>query len=336
MRARHVLVSVWAVGLLGTTALTQAGFRDDAGRTVEWPARVSRVFAAGAPAEVMLHTLAPELLVGRNRMPSAEMRAFFPPAFRNSTPIQRLPEVDNPDADAELVALRPDVYIDYGTVSPDYIESLEAVQRRTRVPGIILDGALERIPEMYRRLGGALGVQQRGDKLATTAAHLLASYRDALAGPAPTRVYLACSADGFVPCLADQRAGEQLAWLGGINVAGTQATAPRRPLTIDDIQALAPQVIIVTSGAARYRSDPAWQGVDAVRAGRVYQWPALPYGWGARPPSVNRLPGVVWLAYVAAGRRFDEEFRREVRRFYEDFYQVELTDALFTALGLGL
>ena len=62
-------------------------------------------------------------------------------------------------------------------------------------------------------------------------------------------------------------------------------------------------------------------------AGRVYEWPGLPYSWGARPPSVNRLPGVAWLAYVAAGRRFDEAFRADIKAFYRDFYHLELTDA---------
>jgi iron complex transport system substrate-binding protein len=139
-------------------------------------------------------------------------------------------------------------------------------------------------------------------------------------------VYLACSADGYVPCLADDSGGEQLQWLGGINVAGTRATAPRRPLTIDEIRALDPDAIIASGAAAKLRSDAAWQTVAAVAKGRVYQWPALPYSWGSRPPSVNRLPGVAWLAYVARGRPFDAEFERDVRMLYSDFYHVQLTD----------
>ena len=38
--------------------------------------------AAGAPAEVMLYTLVPDLLVGRNRVPSGDALEFFPPAYR--------------------------------------------------------------------------------------------------------------------------------------------------------------------------------------------------------------------------------------------------------------
>jgi len=242
--------------------------------------------------------------------------------------IRQLPEVDDPAADAELVALKPDVYIDYGTVQEDYVAAVEAVQRRTRVPGIILNGALARIPEMYRRLGVALGVKERGERLCGVAERMLKKYRGVLtSSTAPVRVYLACSGDGYLPCLEDDSSGEQLQWLGGVNVAGTRATAPRRPLTIDEVTAMAPDVIIVSGPAARLRSDPAWQRVKAVTAGRVYQWPALPYGWGSRPPSVNRLPGVAWLAHVARGRNFDAEFNADLRLLFRELYHLELTDA---------
>jgi iron complex transport system substrate-binding protein len=324
---RTFVAAVLGLAALATSASMQGRFVDDAGRAVVLPARVSRVFAAGAPAEVMLHTLAPELLVGRNRVPEGEAVEFFPPAYRNPTLIRQLPEFDNPKADAELVALKPDIYVDYGTVNPDYVESLEAVQRRTGVPGIVLDGALARVPDAYRRLGSALGVSARGQQRGDRAERLLSKYRDALAkGSSAVRVYLACSADGYVPCLADESGGEQLRWLGGINVAGTRAAAPRRPLTIDEIKALAPEVVITTGAAARLRADPAWQAVDAVTKGRVYQWPALPYSWGPRPPSVNRLPGVAWLSYVVPGRPLDAEFERDVRMFYEEFYHLQLTN----------
>jgi iron complex transport system substrate-binding protein len=310
--------------------LSQSAFVDDAKRNVVLPPSPGRVFAAGAPAEVLLYTLVPDELVGRNRVPEGDAVEFFPPAFRNPVFIRQLPEVDNPAADAELVALKPEVYVDYGTVHEDYIAALEAVQKRTSVPAIILDGELSRIPAAYRRLGSALGVPARGNRLGDAADRLLAKYRGALSGRTPLRVYLACSADGFQPCLADQSAGEQLSWLGGVNVAGTRESAPRRPLTIDEIKALSPHVVVVSGpagAAARLRANPAWQSVEAVSAGRVYEWPALPYSWGARPPSVNRLPGLAWLSYVAAGRRFDEAFSGDIKAFYRDFYHLELTDA---------
>jgi len=60
--------------------------------------------------------------------------------------------------------------------------------------------------------------------------------------------------------------------------------------------------------------------------GRVYQWPSLPIGWGSRPPSVNRLPGIAWLAYVARGRSFDARLDADIRLLFRDLYHLELTD----------
>lgn len=325
--APAVLVAVAAsVMLLGA----QAGFIDDAQRRVLMPAKVARVFAAGGPAEVFLYTLLPDMLVGRNRVPEGAAIEFFPPRYRTPVLIRRLPMANNPAADAELVALTPDLYVDYGTVDDDYVAAVNAVQKRTGVAAIILDGALARIPEAYRRVGEAVNAADRGNRLGDAADRLLKTYRGTLAHGKPVRVYLACSPDGFEPCLSDQPAGEQLQWLGGVNVAGSEASAPLRALTIDEIRTLAPDAIIVNGPAgtaARLRTTPAWQAVAAVGAGRVYEWPLLPYSWGARPPSVNRLPGVAWLAYVAADRPFDTAFANEIRAFYRDFYHLDLTDA---------
>jgi iron complex transport system substrate-binding protein len=305
----------------------QVPFVDDAGRSVTLPAAVRRVFAAGGPAEVMLYTLVPDFLVGRNRVPSADALEFYPPRYRQPVLITQLPEVDNPEADADVIALKPDVYIDYGTVEEDYIASVEAVQRRTRVPGIILNGELARIPAMYRRLGAALGVKERGERLAGVAERLLDKYRGALAsGGAAARVYIACSNDGQVPCFEDESSGEVLKWLGGVNVAGTRVTSPRRALTIAEIAALAPDVIVVNQSASAFRKNADWRRVKAAAEGRVYQWPSLPNGWGSRPPSVNRLPGVAWLAYVARAKRFDAELETDVRLLFRELYHLELTE----------
>ena len=306
----------------------QTAFVDDAKRPIALPQRISRVFAAGAPAEVLLYTLTPEMLVGRNRLPEREAVEFFPPPYRNPVLIRRLPEANHPESDRELLALKPEIYIDYGSMHEDYIASIEAVQRRTGVPGIILDGALPRVPETYRRLGAALGVASRGERLAAVAERMLTTFRGALAS-SKARVYLACSADVVVPCLADESGGEQLAWLGGVNVAGTSASAPERALAVEEIKALRPNTIIVSGAgaAARLRENPAWQSVEAVAAGRVYEWPQLPYSWGSRPPSINRLPGLVWLAYKASDRAFDAAFYAEIRGFYRDFYHLELTES---------
>jgi iron complex transport system substrate-binding protein len=261
------------------------------------------------------------MLVGRNHQPSPAAQALMPLEFRSLTPIVSLPDRDDARYDAELVALRPDVYVDYGTVDADYVAALEAVAARTRVPGVIFDGRLDAIPSVYRRLGAALGVAERGESLAALTEELLARYRGVLSGK--VRVYLACSPDGLTPCYEGHSFGEAAAWLGAVNVAGDLAAAPRRAKTIEEVRTAAPDVIVAVD-AARLRADPGWSTLPAVTAGRIHSPPALPFNWGPRPPSVNRLVGLVWLAYVLPGRELDETFFADVGALFEALYHVEL------------
>jgi iron complex transport system substrate-binding protein len=55
----------------------------------------------------------------------------------------------------------------------------------------------------------------------------------------------------------------------------------------------------------------------------VHAPPTLPFNWGPRPPSVNRLLGVVWLAYVLPGRELDEAFYADVAALFEALYHVD-------------
>ena len=151
--SRVVLPSLLAATLMsvsGAAAWGQTSFTDDAQRRVTLPNEVTRVFAAGAPAEVLLYTLVPEMLGGRNHLPPTAALELIPPEYRAPAQITNLPDRDDPRYDAELLALDVDVYVDYGTVDSDYVEALEAISSGTNIPGIILDGRLPNIPTAYR------------------------------------------------------------------------------------------------------------------------------------------------------------------------------------------
>lgn len=324
--ASALLIAIAAYSLFPGSAPGQVRFTDDAKRNVTLPARISRVFAAGAPAEVLLYTLVPDMIVGRNHMPTAAALEFMPPELRTPKPIKNLPDRDEPRYDDELLALRPDVYIDYGTIDDDYVAALEAISGRTKVPALILDGRLTAIPQMYRKLGAALGVPDRSEKLAAEAQRLFDKYRNAAAS---VRVYLACSRDSLMPCVQGHPFGEAAELLGAVNTGGTTATAPKRPFTVQEVRLSKPDAIVAASqlSADIMRNDPEWHEVDAVANGRVYFPPDQPFSWGPRPPSVNRLLGVIWMAYVLRARPFDDAFFADVTSTFETFYHFTPTRA---------
>ena len=73
--------------------------------------------------------------------------------------------------------------------------------------------------------------------------------------------------------------------------------------------------------------DPLWAGVSAVKAGRVFLSPTAPFGWIDRPPSVNRVIGLKWLAGLFYPDRWAGDLRSETAAFYKLWYHVDLGEA---------
>jgi len=65
-----------------------------------------------------------------------------------------------------VLASRPDVIADYGTINATYISLAERVQKQTGVPYLLFDGAFSQIARVYMTAGDALGIGERLFRLA--------------------------------------------------------------------------------------------------------------------------------------------------------------------------
>ena len=72
-----LLLAALAAGSVARASAEARATVDAAGRKVELPARIERVYAAGVPASVLLYTLAPDRLLGWPRAPRDEERPFL-------------------------------------------------------------------------------------------------------------------------------------------------------------------------------------------------------------------------------------------------------------------
>ncbi|GHV31353.1 hypothetical protein FACS1894177_05750 [Bacteroidia bacterium] len=79
-------------------------------------------------------------------------------------------------------------------------------------------------------------------------------------------------------------------------------------------------------------SNSVWQQVAAARNKKVHQVPALPFGWIDRPPSVNCLPGVLWLAKQLYPENMTFDLNEALKACFRLFYHVEITDKDVTYL----
>ncbi|HZM43368.1 MAG TPA: iron ABC transporter substrate-binding protein, partial [Burkholderiales bacterium] len=100
-------------------------------------------------------------------------------------------------------------------------------------------------------------------------------------------------------------------------------------VSIEQVLRWNPEVVITIDPNfyAAARGHAVWGSVPAVKAGRIYLSPSLPYGWIDFPPSINRLIGLRWLARILYPQAFPEDLRPIVRDFYTRCYHQTPTEA---------
>jgi iron complex transport system substrate-binding protein len=327
-----VVILAFAAGAGGWAQDVTRTVTDSAGRRVEIPARISRVLTAGPPASILLCTLAPEKMIGWVRTPSPTEKAYLHERVRELPEYGRLTGRGGTANLENVLKFQPDLIIDSGSTGGTYVSLANNVQEQTKIPYLLLDGRLEKTPEIYRLLGEWLDARDRAEQLANYAEETLSGLRRRIASIPESdrpRVYYGRGINGLESGLAGSINMEVLERVGAINVAAAAGTGSLSKISIEQVLAWNPDVILVLEPAfyASVRTDPLWRSVKAVRENRIYMAPNLPYGWFDAPPGVNRLIGVRWLMSILYPKQFPEDLRTTTREFYRLFYQVNLTDA---------
>ena len=225
-----------------------------------------------------------------------------------------------------ILALRPDAILQWAN-NNEIIGPLD----RTGIPVVGMRvGSFENYTEYVKLMGKIAGREARAGELLRKqeeARQSLASrFADLSSTQRPRVLYfnratnmLRVSGRGTAQDLAIQLAGGQNA-IGG--------TASISTVTIEQILTWNPQVVLLgnfdsTMPSDLYR-DPRWQGVEAVRARRVYRVPLGGYRWD--PPSHESALGWLWLAGLLHPERVQENIRTSVRDWFGFLYAYSPTD----------
>jgi iron complex transport system substrate-binding protein len=310
---------------------------DSAGRRVAVPERVTRVFPAGPPASILAFALAPDTLIGWTSAFRPAERPFVPERYADLPVLGRLTGRGSTASLETVLALKPDLVFDYGTVNSTYTSLADRVQQQTGIPYLLIDGAFDRIDDAFVLLGEIIGRRQEAAEWARYATTTLAEM-DARVGRIPAsrrpRVYYARGPRGLDTAMGGSINGETLERLGARNVAAELGQGGLTQVSIEQVLRWNPEVIVTIDPnffSASWR-DPLWQGVAAVRDGRVHLAPGVPFGWIDFPPSINRLIGLRWLARALYPEAFPEDLRPAVREFFTRAYHRTPTDAQVDAL----
>jgi iron complex transport system substrate-binding protein len=333
---RSASVALLLAGVLtaiATVAVDASQFVvDSTGRRVEIPDRIARVQPAGPPATVLIYALAPEKLIGWVRKPREAELAYLSPVVRNLPEVGRLTgRGDTANVEA-VMAAKPDVIIDFGSVTPTYVSLADRVQSQTGIPYLLIDGHFANTAAALRLVGKILGVEDRAERLARRSEEILSEV-DRVVASVPAehhpKVYLARQPGGLESGNRGSINTEIIERAGGINVVeGGREGGGLVTASMEQVIAWNPDTI-VTTDEKFFQAVPSavpWLQTDAVRQHRVFLSPTLPYGWIDAPPSLNRLIGLQWLARLFLPDKFAQNLRTATKDFYKQFYQVDLSE----------
>jgi len=118
---------------------------------------------------------------------------------------------------------------------------------------------------------------------------------------------------------------EWIATAGGTNVATIAGV--QKPVTIEQVAAWNPDVIILGGSAGRFDPDAdggLWHGIAAVQKGRVLRNPAGVFPWDRYGP--EGLLQASWAAEQLHPELFADDMKTRITAFYRTYFHYAVTD----------
>ncbi|HHL2712882.1 TPA: ABC transporter substrate-binding protein [Yersinia enterocolitica] len=293
------------------------------------PQQTHRVLSAGAPADLLLLVLAPEMLLGLSSFDlSVSGGEFLPPTIKKLPHLGRLSGRASTLSLEKVLTLNPNIIIDCGSADESFRSLAQQTAAQTGIPYVLVEGNLQDSPHQLRAVGKLLGVSERVEKQAQLAEHFLQdAKRFAQLNQKKPRFYSARGIMGLETGLQGSLHTEAAELLGLVNVA---SEFQRHGLTLVSFEQLLlwEPNIILTQDAKIYQhimQDPMWQSLKAVREHQVLLFSGLPFGWLDSPPGINRLLGMRRLqGYFDTS--IQPQLTGDMRTFFQLFYHSELSE----------
>jgi iron complex transport system substrate-binding protein len=322
--------------ILGERTIT-----DDAGRelTIPTAGKIKSVFFTSALAQVYITSLCPDLLGGTASKFTESQLRFLPDG------VEKLPYLgtlnNNGEIDRESL-LTEDIDIMFSIsgigLTAQNISEAKSIQAQTGIPVVLVDGSFDKIPKAFRFLGDILGREERAEELAQYCEKSYKAVHDVVETiPEDERItiYYAEGPEGLQT--EPETSQHMLGFLegGALDAAVCEETygGGMTDVSLEQVLKWDPEVIVawdtdVRGGAADdIRTNPNWAEIEAVKNGRVYAMPNEPWAWCDRPPGVNRILGIHWIANLLYPDIYDVDMKEIVKEYFKVMYEVDVDDA---------
>lgn len=307
---------------------------DMAGRKVNVPDRIRKVYSTSPPATYMVYALDPSLLAGLNSPLKALEKKYLSRRL-HSLPVLGGYFGQGQVANIEMIIkVKPDVVIMWSSKESAVNRKMEADMANLGIPLVFM--TINRIEDYGRGLkflGKLLNREERAGKLADygeKALREVAAVTKAVHPGKRISVYYAEGPDGlYTECDTSQHA-ELIPLVGARNVhrCETKTGYGMERISLEQVILNNPDVIFIQEKDFynRIRQDQRWHQIKAVRNSRVFIIPKAPYNWFDRPPSYMRYLGVKWVMTRLYPDLYQIDIIGEIKIFYRLFLGLDLTD----------
>lgn len=300
---------------------------DQAGRTVELAAPAKTVVSGYyISTYAMLALGRGDAVVGLEK--KADTRSLYQMAAPELIEKPGVGTMKEMDVEA-VAALEPDLVLLPAALT-DYADTLAELG----IPALVVaPESHEALVEMIELLGRALGAEDAAAALTEYYDEQLARMASFTAGTDKPTVYMASNSSYMSCAPAAMYQNYLVETAGGVNAAASLEGDYWTEVSYEDILAMAPEVIVVPSGAeytaADVLADAQLAGVPAVENGKVYQMPAGLEEWDSPIPS--GILGCLWLTSVLHPEEYPfETFTADAAGFYRTFYGFSVDESLIT------
>ncbi|GAF04017.1 ABC transporter substrate-binding protein [Saccharicrinis fermentans] len=321
MKASILLTGILFIGQL----INAKTINDMSGRVIHVPDNITRIIPYDAKTSILLFPLASHEMVAKGILPGKKTYNFI------SDKYEKIPGIDMNNIE-EVLTAKPQIIIAGYHGKPIQTEKLHKLERRLNIPIVTIDLSINRLDQTYLFIGKLLNKTPKSISYSHFL-HQLYQDVDSLKRNSPkpnAKVYYTIGASGLLTDPSGSKHTEVLSYLGIPNVAQIDLpSGGHAKVNMEQVILWNPDYIFCAGFRGEQNAyttiskSKKWAHIKAVKEKQLYKIPGQPLGWFDHPPSINRIPGVIWMCQLFYGQSAAIT-RAKIIEFYELFYQYKL------------
>ncbi|WP_297425377.1 ABC transporter substrate-binding protein [Clostridium sp.] len=308
---------------------------DMGGRKVELPEKIEKVYGANPMSTILLFTLVPDKIIGWNsEMPNKDC---LPEKYSRLPVVGSIGSKQKAASLEAILTYNPDIIIFAQTeINEQAINKADDLSKQLGKPVVLVNGSFESSENTYEFLGKIFNCSERCKVLIQYYKKTLAKIEEVkskIKDEDKISIYYGKEENALTTSGNKSVHAKLIDMVGGVNAASSVEGDNDAVISIENVIKWQPDIILLSeannnekNSFNKVNNSEQWEGIKAIKNNKIYVSPQLIFSWFDRPPSINELIGIEWLAETLYPDYYNLNIKDEIKDFYKVFYNIDLTD----------